>query len=321
MECFADAPEGFWRPMMTYLSVQAVCQVPTLIAAIRSPGLLTVVLGTGWWPFVYGYLADREAFGYAPGSSDWMKLCLKWFLVVYGNALPVLFAKAAKAGPRALTCLGVYATFLLGCNMLWTLVMGMSSVYAQVNGLVALLLSVSLAVRVAVLFIRGESLVYLSSDGMVLRFRTTTTRWVVSYTLWNATWAWKDAGIFLVVQDVFFLAFMAFSTCRTQHADEWGYDFGYARGATLAMFMTVDQARGVLTGVDALDYFDKAEMPSDQYWILLLVNYIHVLWLVCALGLDFHALWTSTRSTGTPAPKTDKQQESGDEAQCHVVVA
>merc|ERR1740121_592769 len=181
---------------------------------------------------------------------------------------------------------------ILVANLMISLFFGTGSTLDRLNIAPAITLSASILLKVATRWCRGESLAKHGSDGTYVYFYTTSTPWVVSYTVWNLVFACGPNGFLEgTLQVVYFWCFLWYFSSLTGHVESLGYYFGFARGVSLSVFAATKLFCGFTP------YFTEAprDPPMRQDQALQFFAWINIVFVSFMLASDILELCDALR--------------------------
>lgn len=292
----ADGP--LWTPFMTYMAIGVVSQILAMVGTHHAPLGVLLVIGLSVLPIAYSFVADVELWNYAPGAEEWNLNFVKWMIIVPLGGAPLLLVKALRPSATMINFVAALLNLILIANLMISLFYGTGSTLDRVNLAPASMLSASVLLKVATLWCRGESLAKQGSDGTYVYFYTTSTPWVVSYTVWNLVFTYTSnlAGLLEgALQIVYFWCFILYFSKLTGQAESLGYYFGFARGVSLSVVAAAKLFSGFTP------YFTEApqDPPMQQYQALLFFVWINIVFVSFLFVSDVLELCDALR--GEPA--------------------
>lgn len=298
------ADQALWTPYMTFLAVGLAAQILGVACTQRAPLVLAAILGLSALPIAYSFFADVALWGHAPGSQQWSDFFLKWVLVVPLAGVPLLFVKALRPSARMVNAVAILLNLILVANIAFAFVVYGSTMIETGNLVPAAMLGMSIVLKVLTLWLCGEPLAEIASDGSYVFFYSTPTPWVASYTLWNAVFTWELGNLETAFQVAYFWCFMLyFYNISAGTSKEIGYYFGFSRGVSLSVF----GASTLFCGLSPSLTQARGDPPMQQDQASLFLVWINMAFASYLTAMDLRKFCSALRVNFPCCQKPDME--------------
>jgi hypothetical protein len=214
---------------------------------------------------------------------------MKHMFITLMATVPILATKILRFGGERLKWFGVYINFTLMINILWTVLPFETKPdqdVSTVNGIMAILLVVALAVRIVALHVRKAVQCELDESGVFL-LHSTSLPWLVSYTTWNVIFAiyWGSGlGMFglILLQDILFWPVMCCLHRSAHCSHSLETYFVSARALTLGFWVAFQ------TWSYWIPAFEKC--PAEPQWnqddFAVFIEYLNILFICIVIARE-----------------------------------